>query len=150
MGDAWIVTVDTSVFEAALARSRPGSPAREVLARARLVHFTPACSPMLQAEIFRRLRLAGLDLDIVEATLNELAALALHVDVADHSDVVVRDVGDRFVVALAIVSKSWCIVSQDKDLTERPPESRPPGLSPPKFLHRLREKRGESPDSRVS
>lgn len=133
--------VDTSVHISSEVFSRPGSPAREVLARGLARHFHMAMSPALLREITRKLVETGSPASDVARYIANLRRVALLFDDEDPSGFVCSDPDDLFVVALAHTSGAWCIVAQDGALIQT--TRLPPGCTPGFFLVRLRELLGE-------
>lgn len=139
------IVVDTSVQLASEMFATPGSPAREVIARAFARHFDLAMSDRLIAELARKMVELGAPVDAIIDHLANLRAIARWFADVDVPGIACADPDDVFVIALAITSESWCIVADDKALLA---ERLPPGLQPGPFLARLRELRGEPAGTR--
>lgn len=113
--------------------------------------FKIAWSIQLATEVFEKLRRKGVPASTAEKMIARLGDLAGDsYDVETHSKAEGRvHKDDVFLVALAVVAGSWCIVSHDNDLTVDWGDGPPPAWKPPTFLQHLRERlaRASTPTS---
>ena len=146
MTDAPLVVVDTTVHLSSEVFGKPGSPAKETIARGFAGHFDFALSELLLAEIARKLTDTGIPPAIAAPYLANLIAVGREFDDVDGGDIECSDPEDVFVIALARTCEAWCVVAQDNALVDH--EAAPPMWPPPVFLGRLRVRRGEPEGSR--
>jgi putative PIN family toxin of toxin-antitoxin system len=140
------VVIDTSVYlSAEVFSSDPGSASREVVARAAARQFDVAVSPLLLAEVTRKLLLYFPE-ELAAAYIAQLLTFATTFTDGDTTGLVCTDPEDLFVLALARECGAWFIVAQDKSLSL----VHPLGCKPGYFLARLRELRGEPEGQRFT
>lgn len=101
--DAPMVVVDTTVHLSSEIFSRPGSPAKETLARGFDGHFAFALSPALLREIARKMVECGVPGDDVAEYLADLRVAGQLFDDEDAGDLTCADPDDLFVLVLAPV-----------------------------------------------
>ncbi|WP_081426487.1 putative toxin-antitoxin system toxin component, PIN family [Sorangium cellulosum] len=146
------VVVDTTVHFSACRSDGSTSPNKETIHRAAHGHYSMAVSPLLIAEVYKKLRQLGFEELPVKSYCAQLLKLGvICADVAPEGTVSCRDPNDVYVLMLAVVSKSTWLVSSDKDLLDD--DCVCPGverLPPVPFLKKLRGLRGESASAFVT
>jgi predicted nucleic acid-binding protein len=141
-----LAVVDTSVHLSSEVFGKPGSPAKEVIARGFAGHFDFALSALLLAEIVRKLAETGVPPSVAAPYVANLMAVGQEHPDVDASEIECADPDDAFVVALARSCAAWCVVAQDNALVDH--DAVPPMWPPPVFLGRLRDRRGEPEGTR--